>query len=59
MVFKGEKLEACKVLENIGEDSYKPGIVGALTTLYLGIGEEKTALKVFERTVEFYKKNKV
>ncbi|CAH1103592.1 unnamed protein product [Psylliodes chrysocephalus] len=58
-LMQGEKLEACKVLENIGEDSYKPGIVGALTTLYLGIGEEKTALKVFERTVEFYKKNKV
>ncbi|CAG9855199.1 unnamed protein product [Phyllotreta striolata] len=58
-LMQGEKLETCKVLENIGEDSYKPGIVGALTTLYLGIGEEKTALKIFERTVEFYKKNKV
>ncbi|KAJ8926937.1 hypothetical protein NQ314_020789 [Rhamnusium bicolor] len=50
---------SCKILENLGENSYKPGIVGALTTLYLGIGDEETALKVFEKTVEFYKKNKI
>ncbi|KAJ8923698.1 hypothetical protein NQ315_010279 [Exocentrus adspersus] len=48
-LMQGEKLEACKVLENLGEDSYKPGIVGALTTLYLGAGDEDTALKVFEK----------
>lgn len=58
-LMQGEKLEACQVLENIGESRYKPGIVGALTTLYLGAGQEETALKVFEKTVEFYKKNKV
>ncbi|XP_018578059.1 signal recognition particle subunit SRP72 [Anoplophora glabripennis] len=58
-LMQGEKLEACRVLEDLGEDSYKPGIVGALTTLYLGSGEEETALKVFEKTVEFYKKNKL
>ncbi|CAH1153398.1 unnamed protein product [Phaedon cochleariae] len=58
-LIQGDRLEACKVLENLGEDSFKPGIVGALTTLYLGIGQEETALKVFENTVEFYKKNKV
>lgn len=46
-------------MENLGEDSYKPGVVGALTALYLGSGEEETALKVFEKTVEFYEKNKV
>ncbi|XP_060537268.1 signal recognition particle subunit SRP72 [Cylas formicarius] len=54
----GNKLDACKVLENLGDDSYKPGIVGALTTLYLGVGDEATALKMFEKAVEFYKKNK-
>lgn len=58
-LMKGEKLEACKVLEHLGEQAYKPGIVGALTTLYLGIGDEPTALKVFEKTVEFYKKKKI
>lgn len=58
-LIKGDKLEACKVLEGLGQNAYKPGIVGALTTLYLAIGEESTALKVFEKTVEFYKKKKV
>nr|AEE62093.1 unknown [Dendroctonus ponderosae] len=58
-LIKGDKLEACKVLENLGQDAYKPGIVGALTTLYLAIGEESTALKVFEKTVAFYKQRKV
>lgn len=41
------------------EDSYKPGIVGALITLYLGMKKKDTALKVFEKTVEWYRKNKV
>lgn len=58
-LMKGDKVEACKVLENLGQDTYKPGIVGALTTLYLAIGEEAAALKVFEKSVEFYKKKKV
>lgn len=58
-LMKGDKLEACKVLENLGQDAYKPGIVGALTTLYLAVGDENTALQVFEKTVEFYKKKKV
>lgn len=58
-LMKGDKVEACKVLENLGQDTYKPGIVGALTTLYLAIGEETAALKVFEKSVEFYKKKKV
>jgi signal recognition particle subunit SRP72 len=42
----------------LGENSYKPGIVGALTTLYLGLGQEEQALRVFERSVDWYKKNK-
>ncbi|XP_050314497.1 signal recognition particle subunit SRP72 [Anthonomus grandis grandis] len=58
-LLKGDKHEACKVLENLGEDTYKPGIVGALTSLYQGLGDEATALKVFEKTVQFYKKKKM
>lgn len=57
-MFKGDKTKACKILENLGENSYKPGIVGALTTLYLGLGQEEQALRVFERSVDWYKKNK-
>ncbi|CAH0562321.1 unnamed protein product [Brassicogethes aeneus] len=58
-LIQGEKLKACKVLENLGENSYRPAIVGSLTTLYLGLGDEETALKVFEKTVDWYKKNKI
>lgn len=58
-LLKDNKLEACKILENLGENSFKPAIVGALTTLYLGNGQDEIALKIFEKTVDFYKKNKV
>ncbi|KAL3290204.1 hypothetical protein HHI36_023563 [Cryptolaemus montrouzieri] len=58
-LIQGEKLKACKVLENLGENTYKPGIIGALTTIYLGLGEEAVALSVFEKSVAWYKKNKV
>ncbi|XP_074040914.1 signal recognition particle 72 [Leptinotarsa decemlineata] len=58
-LMQGDREKACQILENLGEDSYKPGIVGALTTLYLGIGQDETASKVFEKTVAFYKKNNV
>lgn len=50
---------ACQILEHLGQNSYKPAIVGALTTLYLGNGQDETALKIFEKTVDFYKKNNV
>lgn len=58
-LIQGDRLKACEIFENLGEASYKPGVVGALTTLYLGCGNEEAALKVFEKTVDFYKKNKV
>lgn len=56
---QGERLQACQVLENLGDDSYRPGVVGALITLYLNSGKEDVALKVFERTVDWYKKHNV
>ncbi|CAG9759681.1 unnamed protein product [Ceutorhynchus assimilis] len=59
-LMKGDKMEACRVLENLGDDgAFRPGIVGALTTLYLALGYERAALAVFEKTVQFYKKTKV
>ncbi|XP_018328625.1 signal recognition particle subunit SRP72 [Agrilus planipennis] len=59
LLAQGEKQEACKILESLGDNSYKPGIVGALITLHLGMGNEETASKFFEMTVDWYKKNKV
>ncbi|KAF5286546.1 hypothetical protein FQR65_LT12550 [Abscondita terminalis] len=38
-------------------DSYKPGIIGALITLHLGMKKKETALKVFEKTVDWYREN--
>ncbi|XP_044765686.1 signal recognition particle subunit SRP72 [Coccinella septempunctata] len=56
---QGKRLEACEVMENMGENTYKPGIIGALTTIYLALGEENAALKLFEKSVTWYKKNRV
>ncbi|XP_065166008.1 signal recognition particle subunit SRP72 [Atheta coriaria] len=53
----GDKKKACEVLEDIGDYRYKPGIVGALITLYLNQGKEDVALKVYEEAIEWYKKN--
>ncbi|KAK9889217.1 hypothetical protein WA026_004495 [Henosepilachna vigintioctopunctata] len=58
-LIQGEKLKACKVMENLGANTYKPAIIGALTTIYLALGEEAVALNVFEKSVDWYKKNKV
>lgn len=52
-------MQACKVLGDLDNDQYKPGIVGALITLHLSLGDEDTALKVFERTVDWYRTHKV
>lgn len=47
------------MFESLGDDRHKPGIVGALITLYLSLGKEDVALKVFERTVDWYRANNV
>lgn len=54
-----ERLRACEVLESLGDDTYRPGIVAALVTIYVSSGREDLALKVFEKTVDWYKKQKV
>ncbi|KAF5303892.1 hypothetical protein FQR65_LT08086 [Abscondita terminalis] len=59
LLMQGEQVEACKILESLDADSYKPGIVGALITLYLGMKKKETALKVFEKTVDWYRENNV
>lgn len=37
---------------------YRPGIVGALITLYSAEGKEDVAQKIYKETVEWYKVNK-
>lgn len=59
LLTQGDKQQACNKLQAMNESYHKPGIVGALITLYLGLGKEEEALKVFEKTVDWYKKNKL
>lgn len=55
----GEHMYACEVLESLGDEAYKPAIVGALVTIYVNCGREDLALKVFEKAVDWYKKQRV
>ncbi|KAK9500134.1 hypothetical protein O3M35_001452 [Rhynocoris fuscipes] len=51
--------EARKELANLDDDSlFKPGIVSALVTLYLELGEPEQAAKLFEKAVSWNQKNK-
>lgn len=51
-------MKACELLENTGMNRYRPGIVGALITLYSAEGKEDVAQKIYKETVEWYKVNK-
>lgn len=58
-LIQGDKINCCLIMENLDEFSYKPAIVAALITLYMDVGEEAKALKVFEKAVDWFKKSKV
>jgi hypothetical protein len=57
--FQGDRKEACQILQNLGEATFKPGIVSALVTLYLADGSRDGASKVLKDAVDWYHKNKV
>ncbi|KAJ9578829.1 hypothetical protein L9F63_004933 [Diploptera punctata] len=59
LLAEGDRKEACRVLQNLGEATFKPGIVGALVTLYLADGSRDGASKVLKDAVDWYRKNKV
>nr|XP_018915440.1 PREDICTED: signal recognition particle subunit SRP72 [Bemisia tabaci] len=56
---EGDIATATQILENLGDNSFKPGIVSALVTLYLAQNDWKTASKTLEKAVDWYRKNKV
>lgn len=58
LLAQGDKEQACILIEGMGSNAYRPGIIGALITLYMSMGKEDTALKVFEETVEWFKQKK-
>lgn len=56
--FQGDRKKACEILQNTGLNRYRPGIVGALITLYSAEGEEDIAQNIYKETVEWYRVNK-
>jgi signal recognition particle subunit SRP72 len=58
-LFQGNRKEACRILQNLGEATFKPGIVSALVTLYLADGNRDGASTVLKDAVDWYRKNKV
>ncbi|KDR23740.1 signal recognition particle subunit SRP72 [Zootermopsis nevadensis] len=59
LLAEGDRKEACQILQNLGEATFKPGIVSALVTLYLAEGSRDGASKVLKDAVDWYRKNKV
>ncbi|XP_033633560.1 signal recognition particle subunit SRP72-like [Asterias rubens] len=53
---QGNVTEACKVLSNLGADSYKPGIVSTLVALYTNLENTEGAIGVLDKAVEWYKR---
>ncbi|GBP14387.1 Signal recognition particle subunit SRP72 [Eumeta japonica] len=51
--------EAVDVLLSLDEAKYKPGIVSALVTLYLGLNNKPAASELLKEAVDWYKKNNV
>ncbi|PNF21717.1 Signal recognition particle subunit SRP72 [Cryptotermes secundus] len=59
LLAEGDRKEACQILQNLGEATFKPGIISALVTLYLADGSRDSASKVLKDAVDWYRKNKV
>ncbi|XP_047114553.1 signal recognition particle subunit SRP72 [Schistocerca piceifrons] len=55
----GDRKEACKILQTLGDATFKPGIVSALVTLYLADNNREGASVVLKDAVDWYRKNKV
>nr|CAD7439751.1 unnamed protein product [Timema bartmani] len=59
LLSEGDRKESCRILQNLSEATFKPGIVSALVTLYLADGNSDAASKVLKDAVDWYRKNKV
>uniref|UniRef100_T1GRN0 Signal recognition particle subunit SRP72 n=1 Tax=Megaselia scalaris TaxID=36166 RepID=T1GRN0_MEGSC len=56
--FSGNRKDAVEVLSSLGDTyKYKPGVVSALVTLYLGLDNKPAASGVLKSAVDWYKKN--
>ncbi|CAL1536982.1 unnamed protein product [Lymnaea stagnalis] len=53
----GSVYQACDALKALGQESFKPGIVSTLVTLYLSQEDKDAASKALIDSVNWYKKN--
>ncbi|XP_063696848.1 signal recognition particle subunit SRP72 [Culicoides brevitarsis] len=54
----GNKKGAIDILQSLGEAKYRPGVVSALVSLFLGIDDKQKASEILKEAVDWYKKNK-
>ncbi|XP_039494897.1 signal recognition particle subunit SRP72 [Drosophila santomea] len=58
-LLQGNRKDAIETLLSLGEAMYKPGVVSALVSLYLGTDNKTAASALLKSAVDWYKKNKV
>ncbi|SPP82573.1 signal recognition particle subunit SRP72 [Drosophila guanche] len=58
-LLQGSRRDAIETLLSLGEAKYKPGIVSALVSLYLGTENKPAASALLKSAVDWYKKNNV
>ncbi|KAG8226883.1 hypothetical protein J437_LFUL005642 [Ladona fulva] len=58
LLSEGKLKETCQVLRNLGDTTFKPGVVSALVALYLASGDREGASEVLKQAVDWYRKNK-
>ncbi|XP_016960857.1 signal recognition particle subunit SRP72 [Drosophila biarmipes] len=58
-LLQGNRKDAIETLLSLGEAKYKPGIVSALVSLYLGTDNKSAASALLKSAVDWYKKNNV
>ncbi|KAJ1525695.1 hypothetical protein ONE63_008906 [Megalurothrips usitatus] len=58
LLSEGDRKEACRILRNLGDSTFKPGIVSALVTLYLADNNREGASKVLRDAVDWYERSK-
>ncbi|KAH8409676.1 hypothetical protein KR222_001561 [Zaprionus bogoriensis] len=58
-LLQGNRKDAIETLLSLGEAKYKPGIVSALVSLYLGTDNKPAAAGILKSAVDWYKQNNV
>ncbi|KAH8292073.1 hypothetical protein KR054_004514 [Drosophila jambulina] len=58
-LLQGNRKDAIETLLSLGEAKFKPGIVSALVSLYLGTDNKPAASALLKSAVDWYKKNNV